>query len=206
MILGAVDYSMTCPGLCLYDTEFPIAFVNCQFFFMTPVKSLDGQLMKNVQGTYFDKSNYATDIQRFDAISTWAMGHLARADLIGMEGYAMGSKGKVFNIAENTALLKYKMMAANIPYEIFSPKEIKMFAINNSPLDFSGVNKNKIQKEEIYSIFLEETKTDLRTILTPKKSRVDSPVSDIVDSFYICKLLQETSKRGRTDSSQTASE
>ena len=43
----------------------------------------------------------------------------------------------------------------------------------------------------MYKSFAKETKTDLMKRITPKKKDVSNPVSDIVDSYYICKLLYE---------------
>ena len=39
---------------------------------------------------------------------------------------------------------------------------------------------------------MEETGVDLKATITPDKSKIDNPVSDIVDSYYICKDLYDT--------------
>lgn len=207
MFIAGIDYSMTCPSICVYDTDTPFAFENCQFHFLTDKKYLVGEVMPNIFGTFLSSKDYANDIQRFTDIAEWAVQCMNRVERVAIEGYSMGSRGRVFNIGENTGILKHLIHKLfPHPLEIYSPKEIKMFAINNSPLDFSGVNKNKIDKEHMYSIFLEETGTDIKTILTPKKSKVDSPVGDIVDSYYICKLLLENVKSVRDNTPKTASD
>ena len=187
---------MTSPGICLHDMDKPFTFENCKFYFLTDKKYLDGKLMHNVHGKYLDKKDYKTDIERFDAICQWAIHKMelyfhSTTSEVALEGYSMGSKGRVFNIGENTGILKHQILSYGWPLTIYSPKEIKMFAVNNSPIDFSDFNKNKILKPEMFDIFLEETGTDLQAILTPKKKKIDSPVGDIVDSYYICKLLRE---------------
>jgi len=43
----------------------------------------------------------------------------------------------------------------------------------------------------MHKSFKEETGVDLKTAITPDKGTVDNPVSDIVDSYYICKHLYD---------------
>lgn len=204
MIICGIDYSMTSPCLCLHNTETEFTFENCQFFYLTNLKYLDGKQLDNVFGRYFDKNDYPDDISRFGKITGWACKNMREAfdrmpDYVSIEGYAMGARGKVFHIGENTGILKHALYKLAIPYIIYSPKTIKMFAVNNSPIDFSNVNKNKIQKNEMHDIFLEECDVNLHEMLTPKKKNVDSPVSDIIDSYYICKHLYEDIKNGEIE-------
>ena len=39
----------------------------------------------------------------------------------------------------------------------------------------------------MYETFLSETQVDLQSQLSPKSTKISNPVSDIVDSYYICK-------------------
>ncbi len=45
-----------------------------------------------------------------------------------LEGYSFGSKGKVFHIAENTGILKYKIHNMGVPLEVIPPTTVKKFA------------------------------------------------------------------------------
>ena len=103
-----------------------------------------------------------------------------------MEGYAYNAKGKVFQIAENTGLLKYKLFQQGIPVEVFSPTEIKKFA----------TTKGNANKGKMHESFMKETKINLIETITPDKSEAINPVSDVVDSFYICKYLYTNIKYG----------
>ena len=38
MIVAGIDYSMTCPGVCIYNTDKDLQFKNCDHFFMAPSK------------------------------------------------------------------------------------------------------------------------------------------------------------------------
>lgn len=198
MKIAGIDYSMACPCICIHDTSNkPFGFRHCKFYFVTDKKYLgEGWITENIHVKYLNRKDFNDDIKRYSALSYWAMQHLTplhtrTIEHVALEGYSMGSRGKVFNIGENTGILKHNIRLHNIPLTIYAPKEIKMFAVNNTPLDFTEVNKNKIDKDHMYSIFLDEVGVDLRAKLTPKKKKIDSPVGDIVDSFYICKLLRE---------------
>jgi Holliday junction resolvasome RuvABC endonuclease subunit len=98
---------------------------------------------------------------------------------IALEGYAYNATGRVFNIAENTGVLKYKLYQASIPVDIVEPTVVKKLA--------SG--KGNADKQMMFDSFFRETKIDLQTMITPNKTHISSPVSDIVDSYYICKQL-----------------
>ena len=50
-----------------------------------------------------------------------------------------------------------------------------------------ATGKGNANKELMYETFLAETKIDLQSQLTPKSTKIVNPVSDIVDSYYICK-------------------
>jgi Holliday junction resolvasome RuvABC endonuclease subunit len=98
----------------------------------------------------------------------------------------MGSKGKVFNIAENTGVLKYKLFRSGIPLSIYPPSSVKKFA----------TDKGNAKKEDMYKSFVKETKKQIMYALSPKAKKVSNPVSDVVDSYYICKMLyKEISER-----------
>ena len=47
---------------------------------------------------------------RYDKISNWALSLVHDCDLVFLEDYALGAKGKVFNLGENGGLLKWKII------------------------------------------------------------------------------------------------
>ena len=98
-----------------------------------------------------------------------------------IEGYAYATVGKshVRSIAENTGLLKNKMWKLRVPFTSFPPTVIKKYA----------TGKGNANKELMYESFVNEllTPLDLKERLTPKAKKVISPISDIVDSYFIAK-------------------
>lgn len=171
MMVAGLDWSMTCPAICIYDTSKPLKFENCQFFFLTSKASLNKEF-GNVHG--FIMPDWDCEEQRFDFISTWAMKILSAYGVkeACLEGYSMGSTGKIFNIAENIGLLKHKMWKEGIKFITPAPTQVKKF--------FTG--KGNAKKELMYSALTErEPSVKLDDLL---KCKVDaSPISDIVDSY-----------------------
>lgn len=183
MVIAGIDYSMTSPSICVYNGDLgKFNFNQCRFYFLTDRKKFSTSFLHNIKGEEF--AFYSGDYMRFDTISDWAMKYLRGVDRVCIEGYAFGAKGKVFHIAENTGILKYKIFQAQIPLEVASPSTVKKLA----------TGKGNATKDDMHSSFYRETGTDLIFALTPGKTECTSPVSDIVDSFYVCKYLCEAIK------------
>ncbi len=189
MLYAGIDYSINGTGICIFDDDLDFNFQNCNFYYMTNKKKLGGQMMKNVRG-FFYNGKEKEDIDRYNDVSDWAMEIIKDVSVVGLEGYSMGSKGQVFNIAENTAILKYKMNKAEKILKIYAPTNIKKYIMDNTNLDLTGIKKNAVKKDVIYNIFVDETGIDINKIITPnRKKNISSPISDIVDSYYICKKV-----------------
>jgi Holliday junction resolvasome RuvABC endonuclease subunit len=89
----------------------------------------------------------------------------------------MEQREGVFHIAENTGILKYKFFQASIPVDVITPSEIKKKATGNG----------NASKHDMHKAFSRETGYNLLSIMTPLKKEVTNPVSDIIDSYYVCK-------------------
>lgn len=178
MIIAGIDYSMTSPSICVYASKKSesFSFNKCKLYFLTDTKKYSGTF-KNVVGKNFNEWN--EDTERFKSISDWAIDVLNYVEQVGLEGYSYNSTGKVFHIAENTGILKYKLYNDGTPYEVYSPSAIKKFA----------TGKGNADKELMYNSFVDETKVDLMELLDCKQTKIGNPVSDIVDSYYVCKKL-----------------
>ena len=133
--------------------------------------------MNNIHGELF--ASYDGDCERYDSISDWVLRVTTGSDQIGLEGYAYNATGRVFNIAENTGVLKYKLYQAGIPVEVIEPTKVKK----------TFTNKGNADKELMYEFFVNETGIRLQEEITPNKTLLGSPITDIVDSYAICKTL-----------------
>jgi hypothetical protein len=182
-----IDYSLTTPAICVCNGDF--GFKNCKFYYLTNVNKYSGDWIKeDTLGVRQEgKFNhwlingrlhlpYTTQVQRHDQISNWAFDIVGDSiDNIFIEGYSYGSKGLVFNLAENMGILKYKLYKANKKFEVIVPGVIKK----------NATGKGNADKLKMYEQFVEHTGVDLMKIYEQKK--LNNPVTDIVDSFYIAK-------------------
>ena len=124
-------------------------------------------------------SSFVTAEERYDFISDWAMDILISHEVeeVFLEDYSYGSTGKVFHIAENCGLLKYKMWQADIKVTLVAPTQIKKFA----------TGKGNAKKELMYQSFFDETSRNLIEEFSQKSEKIGNPISDVVDSYFICK-------------------
>ena len=177
MLIG-IDYSITCPCLCLFDERKKFKFDNCFFYYLTNTKKYADKIAPNITGESFQE--YVQDVDRFDTISEWATNLCIGAADVGMEGYAYGAKGRVFNLAENMGLLKYKLYKHAIPVTIVEPSKVKKCA----------TGKGNADKQVMYETFSKETNTDLKSVFGQKT--LSNPVTDVIDSYYVLKALIES--------------
>jgi hypothetical protein len=178
MIHAGIDYSLTSPAVCVYNDAHPFCFQNCSFDVLSDKKVTN--LCKNV--SIFPHCKWEVSDERYHNIAN----HFYRSDLIVadnilIEDYSLGSKGKVFHIAENTEVLQYNLWRNAKKYKKIPPTSLKKWV----------TGKGNATKELMYEQFLKEEKIDLSSMIFTSASRrstkIDSPISDIVDSFYLCK-------------------
>tara|TARA_R100000005_G_C4984351_1_gene193102 strand:- start:1279 stop:1851 length:573 start_codon:yes stop_codon:yes gene_type:complete len=176
--IAGIDYSMTCPCICIYSgNKRKFDPKACRFHYLIDKNKYSEKFETNIFGDkYFE---WETDIQRYDSIADWAIGKVAKCEQVAIEGYAFAAKGRVFNIAENTGILKYKLYQIPIPVSVFTPTEIKK--------KWSG--KGNANKEEIVRQFRLDTGLNLKQIFNTKQAI--SPLSDIADSYFVCRELFE---------------
>lgn len=166
---------MTSPALCVYNTESgEFSFDNCTFYFLTQSKKYEID-SENIHGMLFE---YDNEMQRYDTISSYFLDRIMEneVDKVYMEDYSMGSKGRVFHIAENTGVLKYRMWSFGIPFQTIPPTVIKKFA--------SG--KGNANKERMQEVFEEQNEVKLKQLFNMTDKQWN-PSSDLIDAYYICK-------------------
>jgi len=175
MIIG-VDYSLTSPAVCLHlGDEFTVT--NCKFFYLSSVKK-SLKFNERFEGTLYP--DYSNALQRYNNISEWVLGIVREYGVtrVYIEDYAFAAVGKVFHIAENTGVLKYRLWKEHgiIP-EAVPPTVIKKAA--------SG--RGNANKEDMQQAFVKETGLNLKEYLQLTDKQWN-PSSDIIDSYYICKF------------------
>lgn len=176
-IVAGIDYSLCGPCICVFEGGARFSFDDCCFYYLTDTKKYAKSFLGNIHGEMFSEWN--EDMERYQSIADWAIDIVKTAGNVAIEGYAYSATGKVFHIAENTGVLKYKLYQEQIPVTIVPPTEVKKL----------GSGKGNADKQAMHDAFLKETGIDLKKLITPDKKDVSSPVSDIVDSYYICKKI-----------------
>lgn len=179
MIIVGIDYSLTCPCVCVANSK---SFTDCYFHFLHDSKryhgfSCDDHIMCDPH------DEYLTDQQRYENMASWVLNILAPHDkeeiYILIEDYAFAAKGRVFNLAENCGLLKYLLYKNGYNFSTIAPSVIKKYA----------TGKGNANKEAMWLAFLELTNFDLIGVYGPASRKLGSPVTDIVDSYYLTRWM-----------------
>jgi hypothetical protein len=178
-LIAGIDYSLCCPSICVFEIEDGknFCFRNCAFFFLTEIECLTGQILPNIRGERFE--DWQHDCERYDSIAEWTCDKVRACFQVALEDYAFSANGRIFNIAENTGILKYKLWQNSIPIDVISPTHIKRMA----------TGKGNADKEKMLEFFNQECGINIKDRITPGRKNLGSPVTDIVDSYYICKVL-----------------
>jgi hypothetical protein len=188
-----IDYSMTSPAIAIYRGK-PKDFhwKKVEFHYYTPITALakdwerDGKPWCRGYGSL---TIHANNEERFLRLATWTLatvvgklGELVpnpKNVRVALEDYALGGSGRVFEIAENTGCLKQILRAAEYDFDLYPPTVVKKFA----------TGKGNSDKDKMYAAWLEETEFDIWKEMIPKRGKISSPVTDIVDAYFILKKL-----------------
>ena len=179
-MVAGIDFSMRCPAIAIHPMKPIVNFNDVKVFFYTSETKYKSVFNKNIYG--MPHIPYESEMERFDNISEWALAILQRFNVkqVALEGYSMGSKGGlVFQIGENTGILKQKLWQAGIEFTTPAPTTIKKH--------FSGKGNSK--KEAMLEAFDDRFDTDLKTIMNYTRKNIESPIGDVIDSTAIVDYL-----------------
>lgn len=177
MKFTGIDYSMTSPGCCIYDTKKGIYehyFFNSR---KTDYKLPQSTKHRFVQLPYPD---YENNVQRFGNLAKILLETIPKDSIVGIEDYSMGSTGsRVFHIGENTGILKFLLYERGQECMLYAPSVIKKFA----------TGKGNATKNKMYKSWIESEGLDIQKTMKPNSDIIGSPVTDIVDAFFLTKML-----------------
>jgi len=193
-----IDYSLSSPGVCVNSSEDEFQYEDCKFYFLTNTKKYEGTFKEKIAfGTsaveYVGTPHrpYNSEPERYNNIANWVIDIIKsqpqlmigklweKQPIIQIEDYSFGSTGRVFHIAENLGLLKYKLkIECGWDYTLIAPSVIKKFA----------TDKGNANKEMMLHAFREDTGVNLEELF---ESSVKSPISDVVDAYFICKYQEK---------------
>jgi hypothetical protein len=191
-----IDYSLSSPGVCVNTSEGEFRYEDCSFYFLTGTKKYDNTFKDNdVRYVGTGHKLYTSEPERYNNIADWAIdiikSHIKEYQIkeklfywpgnptIQIEDYSYGSTGRVFHIAENLGLLKYKLkMECGWDYTLLPPSVIKKFA----------TDKGNANKELMLEAFEKDTGVNLEVLFDTKSK---SPISDVADAYFICKYQEK---------------
>jgi Holliday junction resolvasome RuvABC endonuclease subunit len=181
MIIAGIDFSITCPSICVYNDVLPFGFENCIFYFnqqnvsLKELKRREEHTVKNIFSCPRILTN--TEEMRYYYLIDWAMLVILenQVEIVSLEDYALGAKGKVFNIAEVTGLLKHYLFLQNIPVYKYPPTYNKKV--------FSG--KGNANKGVMIDTFNQKNHINISNMFGLSEDYTGSPISDIVDSYSL---------------------
>ena len=183
--LAGIDYSLTSPAICIWkstdDDDGFFNFDDCDLYYLENPRKRGGPTQHEILNLHTETyPEWETEEQRHDLLSDWAMSIINGCQIF-MEGYAFATSGKSYvrSVAENSGLLKHKMYKVKQVFTSIPPSVIKKYA----------TGKGNANKDLMYDAFSEESNTpsDLQKTLRPKSNKLTNPITDIVDSYWICK-------------------
>ncbi|CAL9961380.1 RuvC-like Holliday junction resolvase [Vibrio phage D528] len=175
-IYAGIDYSMTSPAIAVWDSSTPFRFENIRFYNYYTVKKYEGVFGKQGNISILMQEPHESNEERFRRLSMWAKAVLLQEKVTdaSLEDYAMGAKGAVFHIGENTGILKQVLFQLKIPFTTPKPTEVKKV--------FCG--KGNAKKDEMITAFNDLFNVEMHKIIGAPK--LDSkPVDDIVDGLAV---------------------
>lgn len=178
-----IDYSLTSPAMTVKsDSHF-------HSYFMTAKSKLIGEIyeLSPTHSLYaLEYPSWISEEDRHFNLADAFIQKIPQRAVVLIEGYSFGSSGKrLFQLAENTGCLKQNLALKKYNFDVIAPTAVKKFA----------TGKGNSNKDMMVQSFVESTSINISKILGMKEGSFASPISDIVDSYWICKYLENCQLR-----------
>lgn len=175
-----IDYSMTCPAVCVYSTA------AVRFWYAHETKVVTTPVLDCYQ---LSKSGSTTEraTRLARKVLDWLDTAAPNCREVSIEDYAFAATGRVFHIGENTGILKYFFETEAIVYHPIPPTVIKKFA----------TGKGNADKIKMTAAFLEAYPDAQEWALrffprSPDGAQepckwAKSPLADLADAYWIAR-------------------
>ena len=177
MIITGLDLSINSSGLVQLELDDNLDIVHVDFMGFTTVKKNE-----TVKVYHYKKNQFKTYLHQSEWMLEKSLEFVEGSEYVAIEDFSFGSTGKVFQIAEWASLIKYHLFECDVKMRLIDPNSVKMFATGKG-------NCDKLRMYDSFQDFT-GTKPDLKYYPEVTKSNGNSPTSDVVDAFYIAKILQ----------------
>lgn len=190
MLHIGIDFSISSPCICFWNTKEKHLFENCEFYFLHSKPSLKKiAFPDNI--TFSESSESTNNSVRFSE-NAMKLSEVIKNKLdihkkyvIMLEGYSMGAKGRIFDIGEATGIFKLYLSNQKVNPLIIPPTQVKKLATGKG-------NANKFQMlEKFLEINTSLHNSEWINVLTTEKHLL-APLTDIVDSFFLANSFTVT--------------
>ena len=185
MNLLSIDYSISGPTICIYDTELKTYKM---FSYGSKYKEdfefkkenfhiIFSRQPKKENKDFWRKIRIANKIIEF--IGENCKPNFTKTIL---EGYSYASTGLVFDIAEATGMMKYQLLVNGFEFDIIPSPQWKKFLFNKG-----NMKKNQLlekAKDSEFSIIVDEFKE------RGFSKNLTNPLDDYIDAYFIVKYLE----------------
>ena len=178
-ILG-LDLSITSPAFCIMDVneDFTIKEIFLHGFTKTEKWLYQSEHLKihKIPSNYNSHPSHYRPYIIYNIVKEYMTG----IDYMAIEDYAMGAKGKVFDLAEFAGGMKNFFYMQNIPTKKLPPMSVKMCATGKGNAD--KVIMGMRFKQSIFPQMVDNHIFNL--------PEAESPSEDLIDAFYMANVLR----------------
>lgn len=173
-MIAGIDYSMTCPAACIYDTVQPE-------FWCAHARSY-GHL-RNLRATLITTTEILPRAESTAlALIAWLQEH-PRVTHVLLEDYAFNATGRVFHIGEHTGILKYLLYRAGYIINAVPPTVVKKYATGKGNADKPRMTQAFLADYSAAHAWVPSFFPRTRA----NASHAKSPLSDLADAYWIAK-------------------
>lgn len=195
MVFAGIDFSMSSPSICVWDSSKELKFQNCLLFNYGTWSRCTQLVGQHYNINVLKQPSYTCNEERFKNISNWVQAVLIsqKVEKSSIEGYSYGSKGNTFEIGEATGQCKQVLFSLKIPFIVVEPTVAKKHATGNGNAGKDLMYNKFIEQEEVYleSLLGYDLMDDPKVIKKLETPWELKPVDDIIDSFFIMKSHPE---------------
>lgn len=182
MRIVGLDVSITSTGVVVFDLDDNLDVVDKTFFGFVTKKYQD----KDTHLHYYKNDQFPNYIERTKALQNKIFDVIGDCvDYASIEDYAFSGTGKTFHIGEFTGKLKERLYDNGASIRLTDPTSLKKFATGNGN---SGKTEMGLEAPEHpdwsrdgFPVLLEDSKV---------YPFAKSPSADIIDAWWLAKLLQ----------------
>ena len=174
MKISAIDPSINSSGVVSFDLDSELNITSRRYLGFSDKKKFQ---FKHI--IPFTKKQFRNEFDQNNWMYGQILNFVIGSSYVGIEGYAFGATGRVFQIAEFCGGIKLKCYDLEMKLRIHDPLSIKLFSTGKG-------NSDKSEMCQAYSKLPASEKLDLDESFFTQKG---SPAEDIVDAYWICNLL-----------------